>query len=117
MRGPRITIRCDCGEIGYANYGATWACRKCRRSWNTGQIPAEEYWGIMAEMRRFRLTVMGSALALVLPIAALAFVLGFRLLLLMPIIMSFWFIFYMPRWRRKVRARARSLSKWKLSPE
>ena len=117
MRGAQITVRCDCGDIGYVSYGERWVCRKCRRSWNTAQIPADEYWGIMRDMRRMRLTVMGVALCLVVPIAALTPFLGVRMLMLLPIVLGFWFIFYMPRWRRRVREQARSLRKWKLRPE
>ena len=117
MRGAQITVRCDCGGIGYVAYGERWVCSKCRRSWNTTQIPAEEYWGIMRDMRRLRLTVMGVALCLVVPIAALTPFFGVRILALLPIVMGFWFIFYMPRWRRRVREQARSLRKWKLRPE
>ncbi len=91
MRGAQITVRCDCGDIGYVAYGERWVCRKCRRAWNTTQIPAEEYWGIMRDMRRLRLTVMGVALCLVVPIAALTPILGVRILLLLPIVLAFWF--------------------------
>ncbi len=69
----------------------------------------------MKDMRRLRLSVIGMALAIVVPIGALLPVVGIRILLLLPIAMSFWFIFYMPRWRRQVREQARSLRKWKLS--
>jgi len=31
--------------------------------------------------------------------------------------MGFWFMFYMPRWRRRVREQTRNLRKWKLRPE
>jgi hypothetical protein len=117
MRGAQITVRCDCGEIGYVAYGERWVCGKCRRSWNTTQIPEDEYWGIMRAMRRLRLNVMATALCLVLPIAALTPFLGIRILMLLPLVLGFWFIFYMPRWRRRVRAQARSLRKWKLRPE
>lgn len=117
MRGAQITVRCDCGAVGYVAYGERWVCGTCRRSWNTTQIPAEEYWGVMRDMRRLRFTVIGVALSLVVPIAALAPILGIRILLLLPLVMGFWFMFYMPRWRRRVREQARSLRKWKLSPE
>jgi hypothetical protein len=117
MRGALITVRCDCGEIGHVPHGERWTCTKCGRAWNTGQIPAEEYWGIMRDMRRLRLSVIGTALALVVPIAALTPFAGIRILLLLPVLMSFWFMFYMPRWRRQVRERARNLRRWKLHPE
>ena len=117
VRGAVITIRCDCGGVGYVPYDARWECPTCHRRWNTGQIPAEEYWGIMRDMRRMRINVLATALGIVVPIVALSVVLGFRMLLLLPVVMSFWFLFYMPRWRRRVRQQARNLTKWQLHPE
>jgi hypothetical protein len=117
VRGAVITIRCDCGGVGYVPYDARWECPTCHRRWNTSQIPAEEYWGIMRDMRRMRINVLATALGIVIPIVALSVVLGFRILLLLPVVMSFWFLFYMPRWRRRVRQQARSLQRWQLHPE
>jgi hypothetical protein len=71
----------------------------------------------MRDMRRMRITVLATALAIVIPIAALSAVAGIRILLLLPVVMGFWFLFYMPRWRRRVREQARSLSRWQLHPE
>jgi hypothetical protein len=117
MRGAQITIRCDCGNVGYVHYGERWVCGTCRRAWNTAQIPAEEYWGIMRDMRKLRLTVIGVALALVVPVLALVPIAGPRVMMLLPVILGFWFVIYMPRWRRRVREQARSLRSWKLRPE
>jgi hypothetical protein len=117
MRGALITVRCDCGDVGYVAYGERWVCGKCGRAWNTTQIPAEEYWGIMRDMRRLRINVIIVALAMVVPIVALVPLLGIRVMILLPVMMGFWFMFYMPRWRRRVREQARSLRKWKLRPE
>jgi hypothetical protein len=33
------------------------------------------------------------------------------------LVMTFWFVFYMPRWRKKVRLRARNLPHWQLRPD
>jgi hypothetical protein len=71
----------------------------------------------MRDMRRMRLTVIGTALGLMVPVVALIPLAGIRILLLMPILMGFWYLFYMPRWRRQVRERARDLRRWKLHPE
>ena len=71
----------------------------------------------MRDMRRMRINVLATALGIVIPIVALSVVLGFRILLLLPVLMSFWFLFYMPRWRRRVRQQARNLTKWQLHPE
>ena len=117
VRGAVITIRCDCGGVGYVPYDARWECPTCHRRWNTGQIPAEEYWGIMRDMRRMRINVLTTALGIVIPIVGLSIVLGLRILLLLPVVMSFWFLFYMPRWRRRVRQQARNLQRWQLHPE
>ena len=117
VRGAQITVRCDCGGVGYVPYGERWECATCHRRWNTGQIPAEEYWGIMRDMRRMRISVIFTALAFVVPVVVLAAFTGLQLLLLLPVVMSFWFLFYMPRWRRRVREQARSLRRWQLHPE
>jgi hypothetical protein len=71
----------------------------------------------MRDMRRTRINVLATALALVVPIAALTVVTGPRILALLPVVMGFWFLFYMPRWRRRVRQQARSLRRWQLHPE
>jgi hypothetical protein len=71
----------------------------------------------MRDMRRMRINVLATALGIVIPIVALSVVLGFRILLLLPVLMSFWFLFYMPRWRRRVRLQARNLQRWQLHPE
>jgi len=117
VRGALITVRCDCGGVGYVPYGERWECPTCHRRWNTGQIPAEEYWGIMRDMRRMRINVLATALCMVIPIVVLSAVAGIGILLLLPVVMSFWFLFYMPRWRRRVREKARNLSRWQLHPE
>ena len=117
MKGPPITIACDCGEMKHVEYGETWECEKCGRRWNTNQIPSEEYWGLLKDMRRLRLSVIGVALGLTLVFGLLALFVSQSLLLLLPVVLAGWFIWYMPFWRRKVRRRARSAPKWNLRPE
>ena len=117
MRGPPITIRCECGETRHVPYPERWRCERCGRSWNTAQIPAEEYWGIMGEMRRFRLVVIAVALGLALVFGLLAAFVAQSIFLLFPVILAAWFLLFMPWWRRRIRRRARSLPKWQLRPE
>jgi len=117
MQGAPITVTCECGEVHRTPYGDTWQCDSCGRRWNTNQIPADVYWGIMHEMRRYRLVVIGIALALGLGFGLLAFFVAERLILLLPIVLAFWLIWFMPWWRRKIRRRARSLPSWQLTPE
>jgi hypothetical protein len=117
MRGAPITVKCDCGQIEYVPYGESWTCPDCHRRWDTRQIPQEEYWGIMHEMRAYRLQVMGMALALFVPLGILGAFAGPRFFVLIPFVMGGWYFFYMPRWRQKVRRRARNLPTWQLHPE
>jgi hypothetical protein len=117
VKGAPITIRCECGEARHVDYGESWVCESCGRRWNTAQIPAAEYWGIMREMRRMRLSVIGVALALTLVFGLLALFVAESLLLVLPVVLAGWLVLYMPWWRRKVRRRARSVPKWNLRPE
>jgi hypothetical protein len=117
VKGARITVRCDCERVSHLAYGERWTCEGCGRRWNTGQIPVDEYWAIMREMRRYRIVAIGAAVALGVTFALLAFLVAQRLLLLFPIVMAGWYLLYMPRWRRRVRQRARSLPRWELHPE
>jgi len=117
MRGAPITVKCDCGRVEHVPYGDAWVCPDCGQRWNTTQIPSEEYWGIMREMRRYRLQAIGVALSIGGGFAILAATTGPRSIAVMPLVMGGWFFFFMPRWRRKVRASARSLPRWQLEPE
>jgi hypothetical protein len=117
MRAPPITVACDCGEMKHVSYGETWVCERCGRRWNTNQIPAEEYWGILRDMRRMRLGVIGIAVGLAVVFGLLALLVAESLFLLLPLVLGGWFFWYMPWWRRKVRRHARNLPKWNLRPE
>lgn len=117
MKGPPITVSCHCGDVRHVPYGETWKCERCGRRWNTAQIPAEDYWGIMREMRNYRLVVIGIAVGLVAVLGLLALFVAENLFLLLPIVLMFWFIWFMPWWRRRIRRRARSLPSWQLTPE
>jgi Flp pilus assembly protein TadB len=117
VKGVPITVTCDCGQARHVAYGDTWRCEECGRRWNTAQIPGDVYWGIMREMRNYRLVIIGIAVGFGIVFALLAFLVAQRLLLLLPVVLAFWFIWFMPWWRRRLRRRARTLPQWKLTPE
>jgi hypothetical protein len=117
VKGPPITVTCDCGTRKHVPYGQSWTCEHCGRVWNTAQIPAAEYQGILHDMRRYRFQAMGVAILIAGTFIALGFLVGNRFFLLAPLALAVWFFWYMPQWRRKVRAAARSLPTWHLSPE
>ena len=117
VKAPPITVKCECGEVRQVPYGERWLCERCGRSWNTAQIPAGEYWGVLRQMRRFRLSVIGVAAGLTALFGLLAFFVDESLMMLLPFVLGGWFIWYMPLWRRKVRRHARNLPRWNLRPE
>jgi hypothetical protein len=117
MKGPPITVKCDCGNVNHVPYGDAWTCERCKRRWNTAQIPHDEYWGIMKQMRWFRFQAMGVAVAIAVTFFLLGATVEKRFFVLAPLVLGAWFLFYMPQWRRKVRAAARNLPTWKLTPD
>ena len=117
VKGPPITVSCHCGAARHVPYGDTWTCETCGRRWNTTQIPSDVYWGIMREMRRYRLVVIGVALGFAVVFGVLAVFVSQSLLLLLPLVLMLWFIWFMPWWRRRIRRRARDLPTWQLTPE
>lgn len=117
MRGAKITVKCDCGQVNYLAYGERWTCPSCGRQWNTQQIPADEYWGIMRDARRQRVTMMLVAVALAVGFVVLGIAMGPAVWGFTPIVIAGWFLLLMPRWRRRLRIHARALPRWQLTPE
>ena len=117
MKGPPITVSCHCGEARHVPYEETWQCERCGRKWNTSQIPAEVYWGIMREMRNYRLILIATVIGVAAIFGLVALFVSPGLLLMFPVILAGWFIGFMPWWRRRLRRRARALPTWKLEPE
>lgn len=116
VKGPPITVKCDCGRVEHVRYGETWSCA-CGRRWNTAQIASQEYEAILREMRRFRLSAIGAAVVVGGVFTVLALAVSQSLFLLLPVVLGVWYMWYMPLWRRKVRRRARNLPTWRLTPE
>ena len=68
-------------------------------------------------MRNYRLAIVGIALGLAILFGALALFVSESLILLLPVVLTFWFIWFMPWWRRRIRRRAHELPSWQLTPE
>jgi hypothetical protein len=117
MPKPPITIKCECGDSRDVAYGDRWRCERCGRSWNTRQIPPEEYDGLLRRMRRHKveaLAVTGIAVAVMVPLIA---VVSERFILLTPALMAAWIFFLLPFWRRRYQRTARTAPRWELHPE
>jgi len=117
MRRPPIAIACECGETRSVPYGERWQCEQCGRSWNTAQIPAEEYDGLLRRIRRHKLEILilaGVAAAVLIPLIVLVSV---RFILLTPAAMAVWLFVVLPYWRRRYRNTAADAPQWELHPE
>lgn len=110
-------MKCDCGQVNYLDYGERWTCPSCGRRWNTQQIPADEYWGIMHDARRQRVAMMLVAIGLAVGFVVLGIAMGPAVWGFSPIVIAGWFLLLMPRWRRRLRIHARTLPRWQLTPE
>jgi hypothetical protein len=117
MKRPPITIACDCGETKEVSYGERWECERCGRRWNTQQIPAAEYEGLLRNMRRLRREVLGFALVAAAVLVPLIVFVSASFIFLAPLAAALWLFLYLPFWRRKVRSAAHNAPRWELHPE
>jgi hypothetical protein len=117
VRGPPISITCECGERRSLRYGERWTCEQCGRTWNTEQIPAEEYQRLIRHLRRPKLVALGIALALAGFVAVVALVVNLSLLFTLPILLGGIAILAGPPWKRWVRRRVADRPRWELHAE
>jgi hypothetical protein len=98
-------------------YGDRWQCETCGRSWNTLQIPAEEYEGLLRRMRRHKIEALAAAaIAAAVLVPLIVFVSG-RFIAVVPMVMAAWLFLFLPYWRRRYRRTARGSPRWQLHPE
>jgi Flp pilus assembly protein TadB len=114
---PPITISCECGTTRDVPYGERWRCEQCGRSWNTQQIPAEEYEGLLRRMRRHQLEALAAAVVAAAVLIPLIVVVSSGFILLVPLVMTVWLFVFLPFWRRRYRRSARGAPRWQLHPE
>jgi hypothetical protein len=114
---PPITISCECGEKRDVAYGERWQCEKCGRTWNTAQIPAEEYEQLLRSVRRHKLEALGLAGGAAAVLAPLIIFVSASFISLVPLAMVGWLVGFLPRWRRRYRRTARTAPRWQLHPE
>jgi hypothetical protein len=118
LRGPPITVTCECGEKRHLHYGEEWHCDRCGKRWDTRQIPAEQYDAIRRLQWRFRL--MPIAYGMVVAALAIFFTLTgniFNVFVLLPLAMMIWFVFLRPTHQRRYRQAIADLPRWELRPQ
>lgn len=117
MRGPPITITCDCGEAGSLRYGERWQCPRCGRRWSTEQIPAAEYEGLVRDLRRFKLQMVVAVLVVLAVFVPLIVFVNQGFVFVVPLLLGGAAIFYGPIWKRRVRRRVADAPRWELHPD
>lgn len=117
VAGAPITITCECGDSTRVAYGQRWQCERCGRSWNTQQIPPEEYEGLLRRMRRHKLEVLAAAAIAAAVLVPLIVVVSARFITLVPLVMAIWLFRFVPYWRHRYRRTARDAPRWELHPE
>ena len=111
LKGPPITLTCECGEKRELPYGERWRCEQCGRTWDTNRIPREQY----EQIRRVR--ALPIAFGSVVAAIAIFFTLTgnvFSVFFLLPVALTTWFVFLRPIHRRRYRAAVKGLPRWEL---
>jgi hypothetical protein len=99
-------------------YGDRWTCPECERTWDTAQIPREEYDLLLRSVRRYRLLTIGPPLALSAVLIPLAVVAGIQFALLLFVLVLAHMLLVMPQVRSRATASVRrNAATWNLRPE
>jgi hypothetical protein len=118
VRQLPITLTCDCGQVGYARFGERWTCPECGKTWDTSQIPADEYAQLEQSVRRYRLLALGPPLVLAAILIPLAILAGFQYGLLFFVLVFAYGVFVIPKIKeRATRSVTENSRTWNLSPE
>jgi hypothetical protein len=119
MKEPGITLRCDCGAEGRVKYGERWIWDACGRSYDTSQIPSEDYAEIASLDRRYRFGVWG--VMAVLAVAVLAVALTRQVIPIfagLAVVMLSWVLYIKPLVHRRHKAAVSRLTRtWNLEAE
>jgi hypothetical protein len=115
LKGPPITLTCECGTHRELAYGERWECDSCGRVYDTTRIPPDQYEQIRKLSLRYRsIPVLFGALIALL---AIFFTLTgniFGVFFLLPVGLISWFVFLRPLHRKRYRAAIKTLPRWEL---
>jgi hypothetical protein len=118
VRGPPITLTCECGDVAYVPYGERWTCPRCDRTWDTSKIPEADYARLVGSVRGYRALALGPPLAFAVVLVPLAIVFGLQYGLLLFVLVFAYAIFVLPKLRERAsKAVGRSARSWELHPE
>ena len=115
---PPITITCDCGASSSVPYGERWHCDSCGRTWDTTQIPADEYATLLRSVRSFKLLIVVPPLLAAAVFIPLTVLVGLQFAILFFLTVLLWRLFAVPELRRRASKRViEGNPKWMLRPD
>jgi len=115
---PPITITCDCGAAASVAYGERWRCDDCGRTWDTTQVPADEYASLLRSVRRYKLLIVAPPLLAAAVLMPLAILVGIQFAVLLFVLAIAWRLFAVPQIRRRATQRVvEGNPKWTRRPE
>jgi hypothetical protein len=117
MKGPPITVSCECGRSRLVAYGDDWECEGCGRRYDTRRIPQADYEGLLRRLRRYRIEILGLAFLVLAVFVPLIVFVNQKFVFVAAVAAFAWMFLYMPFWRRRVRRTAREAPAWNLRPE
>jgi hypothetical protein len=118
MRAPDIAITCDCGRVERVPLGDLWTCEECGRSWDTSQIPRDEYDALMRRVRRYSVLIAGPPVALAAILVPLAVVVDVRYAFLLFVLVMAYALLVLPHLRNRARREVLDAApRWKLRPD
>jgi hypothetical protein len=118
VKGPRITVTCECGHPTRAHYGTRFDCEGCDRVYDTSQIPARDYERLASVVRRFRYA--GWGFGAVLALLALWLLTQGQVIVTLIGMMSIlyaWWSYGRPFVRRRYHEALASLPRWDIKAE
>ncbi len=118
LKGPPISVTCECGEKRALAYGERWTCESCGREYDTTRIPREQYEEIRRLSLRYR--ALPVAFGAVVALLAIVFTLTgnvFGVFFLLPTALVIWFVFIRPLQRKRYREALQGLPVWQLRAE
>lgn len=118
MREPPITVTCDCGTVASLAYGERWTCAKCGKTWNTAQIPRQEYDALLRHVRRYKLMVLVPPIVLAAILIPLGVLVDIRFAFLLFLLEIGFALLVIPPLRRRASTHVLTQTpNWELRPE
>ena len=118
MREPPITVTCDCGTTASLAYGERWKCATCGKTWNTGQIPRQEYDELLRHVRRYKLMVLIPPIVIAVVLIPLGILVDIRFAFLMFFLEIGFALLVIPPLRRRASMYVLTQTpNWELRPE